>query len=232
MRKIWVLVVFCLVVIYACKHEIAVVNGTGQTGNGGGTGGGQTTQICFEADILPIFNTNCAKSGCHDVASHNQGYVFDSYANIVKKGIVAGFADKSDVYEKITETDPGKRMPQPPNPELTAAQKDLIKRWINEGAKNTTNCRVVCDSAKFSYLAVIRPVIDNNCVGCHNGPGAPRGLDYTNYNILKTVAANGRLMGAITHSPGYVAMPLGKPPLDICDIIKIRKWAAAGAPNN
>ena len=45
------------------------------------------TGICFKRDILPIFNSNCAVSGCHNKTKAEEGYILDSYQNIVRKGI-------------------------------------------------------------------------------------------------------------------------------------------------
>src|ERR1017187_4160253 len=55
--------------------------------------------ICFERDILPIFISNCTKSGCHNAQSHVGGYVLDNYQNIVSKGIVPGNYAASKLYE-------------------------------------------------------------------------------------------------------------------------------------
>lgn len=241
MRKAIVITAFGLAVLYSCKHEVetTTVNPGGGTGvdttlnTGGGTGGTPaTTAICFEADVLPIFRSNCAKSGCHDVASHQDDYIFDSYSNIVKKDLKPGKAEDSKIYKMITETDVNKRMPPPPNAPLSAAQIDLIKRWINEGAVNTTNCATTCDASVFTYAAAVKPIIDANCVGCHNGAAAPLGINLTTYAGLKTVALDGRLSGAINHQPGFTPMPMNAPKLSDCKISQITKWIQAGSPNN
>ena len=61
----------------ACKHEPPVQQVPDPV-TGGGGGGTGTTAVCFESDVLPIFQSNCAKSGCHDAASHQDDYVLDS----------------------------------------------------------------------------------------------------------------------------------------------------------
>ena len=226
--SIVVYLVFMLIVIIGCKHEIINPANT-NTGGGPGTG---TATICFEADILPIFKSNCAKSGCHDVTSQQKGYIFDTYANIVRKDVKPGNASDSKVYKMLIETDPKDRMPKAPNAPLSVAQIDLIKRWINEGAKNTTNCGTTCDTTIFTYSAAVRPLLDANCVGCHSGPNAGNGIDFTTYNGVRTVALDGRLIGAITHSAGFSQMPKGSNKLVDCKITQIRKWIQSGAPNN
>ena len=73
------LLIIALTLINACKHEIPQSAPGSPTPVPGGTNG-----VCFQNQILPLFQSNCAKSGCHDAASQLDGYVFDSYANIVR----------------------------------------------------------------------------------------------------------------------------------------------------
>lgn len=222
-----------MIVLYACKH--AIVNpGTNAPATPGAppvSGPLPAGQVCFD-DVLPIFQSSCAKSGCHNSATAQKGYVFDSYANIVRKGIKPGNAAGSKIYEMITETDPDDRMPRLPYPALLPAQIELIKNWINQGAKNTTGCSTnACDTTVFTYTAV-KKIIDANCINCHSGASPAGGLNYSTYAGLKAVADAGRLLGAVTHSAGYTAMPFQQPKLDDCKVTQIRKWIQSGAPNN
>jgi len=52
------------------------------------------------------------------------------------------------------------------------------------------------------------------------------------YTVLKTLALNGRLIGAVTQAPGFSAMPKGGARLPDCRIAEIRTWIRNGAPNN
>jgi hypothetical protein len=49
---------------------------------------------------------------------------------------------------------------------------------------------------------------------------------------VQRVAANGRLVGVISHAAGYPAMPQGGPKLSDCEIARIRTWVRQGTPNN
>lgn len=215
-----------LLVINACKHEIPEAITGSPAPVPGGTG-----EVCFESQILPVFQSNCAKSGCHDAASHQDGYVFDSYANIIKKDVRPGNAANSKVYKVLFETGSDK-MPQSPNPDLTSEQKALIGRWINEGARNTSNCNVNCDSAQFKFGANITPILSTYCLGCHSGASPSAGIDLGTYTNVKNMALSGRLVAAVSHAPGYAAMPKNASKLSDCQIAQIRKWVDAGAPNN
>ena len=213
--------------INSCKHEVPVltVDTTpipGPVANNG---------VCFESEILPLFQSNCAKSGCHDAATHTEDLILDSYANIIRKDIIPGKADNSKLYRVLFETGKDK-MPPTPNADLTAAQKALIGKWINEGAKNTTNCNNTCDSNQFKYGANISIIINSYCTGCHSGTAASGNIDLSTYNNVKIQAANGRLVGAGTHAAGYSAMPNNANKLSDCQIPQIKKWVEAGALNN
>lgn len=231
MKKIVILsIVSGFIVMYACKH--AIVNPqTPETGGGNDSSTSGSGNVCFD-DVLPIFKSSCAKAGCHDAITKQKGYVFDSYANIVKKDIKPGNAAGSKVYKVLVENDEDDRMPGAPYPRLLPAQIQLIKDWINQGAKNITGCSVnVCDTTVFTYTAV-KKIVDANCINCHSGSTPSGGLNYATHAGLKAVADNGRLLGAVNHNAGYTPMPMGNPKLSECQVTQIRKWIQAGAPNN
>ena len=252
-KRSLVLVMLVFIGFTACKHEanlpVPANNGNDSTNNNNTgndtTGNGNTndttgnvvdTSICFERDILPIFLSNCAKSGCHDAASHEEGYILDNYNNIMSTGdddgIIPFDANESEIYEAITEDDLDKRMPQYPNPALSSAQVNLIRRWINEGAQNGTNCAVLCDTNSFTFSAAINPILQQNCIGCHNNSLQSGGVNLSTYSGASVVAQNGRLLGAIKHQSGYAPMPQGGAQLQSCKIKQVEKWVAAGAQNN
>jgi mono/diheme cytochrome c family protein len=88
----------------------------------------------FINDILPIFVANC--SGCHNPTLANDGYVFTSYQTITAKKFTPGDPYETKLYEAITDDEEEDRMPQAPNPRLTADKILLIKNWIRNGAPN------------------------------------------------------------------------------------------------
>ncbi|HRI22489.1 MAG TPA: c-type cytochrome [Panacibacter sp.] len=214
---------------FACVHQVVIPGGNNggidTTGNGGGTG--SDTLVCFEGEILPIFVSSCAYSPCHDSKSKEEGYVLDTWQNITKRGIVPGSSRKnSKIYQEIASGN----MPPGTATDLTAAQVDLIGKWIEQGARNTSNCSS-CDTAIFTYKAAIAGIMTTNCTGCHSGNNASGGIDLSTYTGVNATALNGSLVGAVTHAAGYVAMPPGGA-LSDCDIIQIKKWVAGGAKNN
>lgn len=225
-----------LIIGYGCKHKPEVVpqtnnsnNGNNNGGNGNGNGADDTT-LCFERDILPIFKSNCTQSGCHDAISRQDGYQFTDYNSIVSKNFVAGNADATELYEKITEDKADKIMPPPPNNALTADQIALIRRWINEGAKNTTGCPTKCDTNTYTYSGAVQPILAKNCYGCHTGSGASGGIVLDNYADVKLSAND--IVGAIRHDFGFSAMPRDANKLQDCEIRQVEKWVEAGKLNN
>ena len=190
------------------------------------------TSLCFERDILPIFISNCAKSGCHDAATRQEGYEFTSYATITAKKFYPGNPGRTELYEKITDHDPKDIMPPPPNAPLTATQTGLIYEWIRRGAPNTTGCKSNCDSSAILFGKDIQPVFNQYCKGCHSTAAPSGGISLDNYNGVKVVVNDGRLVKAINHQAGAQPMPRGGNKLSACRIRQIEKWIGAGAQNN
>lgn len=106
------------VLINSCQHE--------------GVPADQLDQICFQEQILPIFQNSCGTSGCHD-SRGEAGYVFTDYASIMK-GITAGNADKSKAYQAMTST----FQLMPPDNALPVSKRTLVRLWIEQGARQTT----------------------------------------------------------------------------------------------
>jgi mono/diheme cytochrome c family protein len=131
----------------------------------------------------------------------------------------------------ITESDPDDRMPPPPANPLTSAQINLIYTWIAQGARNNT-CTNSCDTSNVTFSGTIFPLLQNSCIGCHSGAAAGGQIDLSSYQGVASVANNGRLLGAISHSPGFQPMPRGGNKLPDCRIDQVRIWIEGGALNN
>ena len=94
----------------------------------------------FSREILPLFSENCF--ACHgpDAAHREAKLRLDDEANAKLErnsgnAIVPGSSDDSALYYRITTEDPEEIMPPPDSfKTLTAAQKDMIRRWIDAGA--------------------------------------------------------------------------------------------------
>ncbi|MBK5286521.1 MAG: hypothetical protein JJE25_14070 [Bacteroidia bacterium] len=223
----------------SCKHEPIKLE-TPNSDEGGNNNGSTTWQtvVCdpdtvyFQNDILPLFISNCAKSGCHDLITHKEGIILNNYSNIMTTGEIRPFdVSHGDIYEVITESDPDKIMPSPPNAQLTQDQINMIYTWINQGALNNS-CSGDCDTLNVTYLGTLVPILQSFCIGCHNSVSAGGNIMLNNYSGVQTVALNGKLFGAVNHDAGYYAMPKNGNKLPQCKIDEIRIWIANGTLNN
>ena len=222
-------------ILNACRHEI-LNPGNGSGGGGTGCGGNlPPTSICnpdsvyFVNDIMPLISSNCTMSGCHDNITHADGVNLTTYTKIM--GYVRpGDAANSKLYKVIIKTD-GDRMPPPPMAPMTTAQKALIQKWINQGAKNNS-CIGSCDTTVFTYSGAVKPIMDNKCAGCHNPSNLGGNIDVSTFAAVRVVALNGKLYGSIAHQTGYSPMPKNAAKLSDCEIRQVQKWIIAGSQNN
>jgi uncharacterized protein DUF1553/uncharacterized protein DUF1549/concanavalin A-like lectin/glucanase superfamily protein/cytochrome c len=94
--------------------------------------------VDFNRDISPILSDKCF--ACHgpDAGQRKAGLRFDTREGAFAKAgiIVPGDASNSRFIKRITAAQPEMRMPPPGSGvSLTANQTELLRRWIDEGAK-------------------------------------------------------------------------------------------------
>ena len=88
-----------------------------------------------------------------------------------------------------------------------------------------------CFTGNVTYTNFIAPLVQAyGCIGCHNDRSAPNGINWEGYADAKNAAMSGRVMGAISHAPGFSPMPKTGGKLTDCEIIKVKAWIDAGAP--
>jgi hypothetical protein len=94
--------------------------------------------INFTTQVKPIINKNCIT--CHGGVRQKAGFSLlfrDEALAKTKSGkpaIIPGDADNSELIRRLTLTDPEERMPYK-HDALSSENIDILKRWINEGAK-------------------------------------------------------------------------------------------------
>ena len=91
-------------------------------------------KVCFQRDVLPIFQNSCGTAGCHNGKGEG-GVTLTDYASIMK-AIDAGNPYKSKAYLAITGKGFAEMMP--PSGALSQKERILIRVWIEQGAANTT----------------------------------------------------------------------------------------------
>lgn len=94
-------------------------------------------RISFNRDIRPILSDKCFSCHGTDKNSRKADLRLDHRDNALhKKAVVPGSPDESSLIERIFSTDGDLVMPPiKSNKSLTDAQKELLKRWIREGAE-------------------------------------------------------------------------------------------------
>ena len=188
--------------------------------------------VYYTRDIQPIFITFCAISGCH-TGSRPEGDVdLSTYSKALGGSVIKPYnSSGSKLYEALTDTDPDKKMP--PAGGLTSDKIALIKKWIDQGAKDLwcdeLGNQNPCDTLNVTYSNTINKIMTDNCTGCHGNSG---GVTLSNYAGVKGVVNNGKLWKSVNHLPMAVAMPSGGTKLSTCNLQQIKIWIDAGAPQN
>jgi len=187
--------------------------------------------VYFSNQILPLFQSSCAISGCHDAETAEEDIILDSYENIMASGEITPFdLSDGDIYENITEDDPDDIMPPPPTDPLTAQQIEWIGTWISQGAQN--NGCSGCEFPVVSFSASVFPLVQNKCEGCHSGDDPAGGALITNYEEVKFLVDNDFFIQVINWEEGYEPMPYNGNKLQQCEIDMIQEWLDDGALDN
>jgi mono/diheme cytochrome c family protein len=131
--------------------SVAIAGASGRAGRPAAREQGSPAPVSFNRDILPILSNNCF--ACHgpDEDKRETKFHFDTHDGaFAKKGvIVPGNAAESFLVQRITNPDADERMPPAETGHtLTPKQIDLLRRWIDEGAKWDTH---------WAFMAPKRP---------------------------------------------------------------------------
>lgn len=218
-KYVYVLLFVGLIIfVLACKHEkpyppisnipIRSLNCSSDT-------------VYFQNTILPILASNCGMSGCHNEESHKEGIVVTDYVSLMNSDIIdRGHGNHSEIYEVITDNGDDIMPPSYMSP-LTAAQIDLIKKWIDQGAIN--NQCMECDTTVFTFSGAVLPIIETYCKGCHNaGSSDGEYFDYTSITADTALVWTNISDGSMPKNTS----------LSDCQKNVIKKWLDNGAPNN
>ena len=111
-----------------------------------------TGSVSFNRDIRPILSENCFRCHGADKNARKAKLRLDDRDVALEKGaIVPGQPEKSELVARIFATDEDDIMPPPASHKtLTGAQRELLKKWIAEGAKYEPH---------WAYIKPIRPEV-------------------------------------------------------------------------
>src|SRR5688572_23326943 len=94
-------------------------------------------RVDFNRDIRPILSENCF--ACHgpDQETREADLRLDKRDEaLIKNAFVPGKPDQSSLIERVTSEDPDVQMPPPDSrKKLTPKQRELLRRWIADGAE-------------------------------------------------------------------------------------------------
>ena len=181
--------------------------------------------VSFKYDIHPLIVSNCAFSGCHDAKTAAYDIVLETYDQIMEE-VKPGDPGESELYEVLVDTG-DEIMPPPPYDPLPQAQIELVKRWIMQGALQTT-CGDGCVPEEASFLANILPTMELYCIGCHKTGNLQGNVNLETYDLIKKYADNGQLLGTINHQPGHNPMPPSGFKIPDCRITQLQNWIDGG----
>ena len=104
----------------------------------------------FNRDIRPILSDNCFACHGHDASHRKAKLRLDvREAALAKEAFVPGKPEASELVKRLFLTDPDEVMPPPDSHKtLSAEQKELLRRWVAEGAKYQNH---------WSYDAPVKP---------------------------------------------------------------------------
>jgi WD40 repeat protein/mono/diheme cytochrome c family protein len=155
--------------------------------------------VSYFKDIRPIFQANC--HGCHQPAKAGGSLDMLAFASLLKGGesetaaVVPGKPDESHLIELITPADGEAAMPQGKKP-LADAEIALIRRWVEEGAKDDTP-------------ASAAPTIDAAHPPVYNGPPVITSIDWSPDGALLAVAGFHEVLLHKADGSGIVARLVG-----------------------
>jgi hypothetical protein len=167
----------------------------------------------FRGDVVPIMVSGGC--GCHNNGistravqfSHADTIFYD--AMLARVGLLSAWVNGG--------THPGGGVI-----DFTSNQKDIIKKWIAEGAKDDGGgCTV---TGAITYTAKILPMYTTTCKGstCHGGIAI--NLDYSKMVAKKDVIT------AMMNSNGATGHPGPQLSLSSCTVNLVKEWIAQGQP--
>jgi len=120
-------------------------------------------ELTFEKDILPIIKAKCIR--CHAGVEPKAGLNLTSTSALLSGGksgaaLRIRAAESSLLYEMVSS----EKMP-PVGQKLTADEKGLIRKWINDGASGVSNAATidryddVTTAVPWSFRPPVRPVV-------------------------------------------------------------------------
>ncbi|MFN8242679.1 MAG: hypothetical protein U0X40_01385 [Ferruginibacter sp.] len=167
----------------------------------------------FRSDVVPIIvSGNC---GCHNNGQGTRAVQFSHADTVFYDAILSRVSLFSAWVNGGTHPGAGAI-------DFTSTQKTIIKKWIDEGAKDDGGgCTV---TGTITYTKNILPLYNTTCKGstCHGGIAVA--LDYSKMVAKKSVLTDMMNSGGTTGHPG------GTLSLSTCTVNTFNSWISQGQP--
>ncbi len=156
--------------------------------------------VSYSETILPILQANC--QGCHQPAKAGGKLDLTVFKNVLtggesgSAGVVPGKPDESYLLEQITPDDKGVAAMPLDRPPLAKSDMALIRRWIEEGAKDDTPPDTT-------------PPIDSQHPPIYSGPPVITSIDWSPNGELLAVAGYHEVLLHKADGSGLVARLVG-----------------------
>lgn len=189
--------------------------------------------VCFDSQVLPIIQTSCGISGCHD--GTQEGFLATDYQSIMNS-VSPGDPRKSTLYKVITDINSDNMMP--PDRPLTKQQRNIIQVWIAQGADE-----ILCDGGppalEVCFVQDILPMMVSTCgsAGCHDAITHSEGYVLTSYatitnkGIVPFHPNASEIYNVVTETGEDKMPPSPRTPLSAAQINALRLWISSGAEN-
>ncbi|MEK0438364.1 MAG: hypothetical protein RLZZ233_1335 [Verrucomicrobiota bacterium] len=112
-------------------------------------------KVDYNEDVRPILSENCFYCHGPDGNKRKAKLRLDVRADaLAKKAFVPGDADASELIKRLSSTDSDEVMPPPDSHRtITPAQKEILRRWVAEGAEYKEH---------WAYVTPVRPALPAN----------------------------------------------------------------------
>ncbi|MDA1229753.1 MAG: PSD1 and planctomycete cytochrome C domain-containing protein [Planctomycetota bacterium] len=192
--------------------------------------------LVFESDILPVLIRKCGK--CHSENLQKGGLDLSSMSGIRHGGesgdlVVADAVEDSLLWTMISGGD----MPPEGQQQLTANERDVIRRWIATGSKSEQTME------KPVTQHDVLPIVLLRCAACHGARVTQGGVDLRTPDSMRRGGKNGPVLAAgnpdaslmIQRIESEACPPrelllkffVKRPPMS--EVKVLRDWIAAGA---
>ena len=125
--------------------------------------------VDFRRQVRPILEVYCLK--CHGAEKPKSGLSLVTRADAIKGGdggtsLVPGDPSKSPLYTTTALPDGHDDLMPPKGERLNAAQQEVLKTWILEGAAWPEDQKL-SQKEKVDFVKDVKPIFEVHCVACH-----------------------------------------------------------------